>query len=339
MTPRNAAAAAFLVAALALAQPARDALLADAPQAPLDPSAGAGDLVGSVLAGPFRPLLLTYLWLRGDALYGEGRDEECYELYRFLHGLYPHNPRARDHLGWFLAFNLKQKAPDAALGWKWAETGLDMLLPTPDGPSTVADWILKQCGQNSIVFQRYAGPRWEEERVWRARLGRFGARRYGEELSRFALGVRVLEGRGGFTDRTRRAVLLRSLAYEELLRYGEAAHATEAAAALRERAEAVADEADLKAYFEEKARCLEEAAKGRVPEPLPRADAYPVAMAFLGQGVARRDVRALDSAATILEALGAAEVREEIDLVSRWRAHVEAPETTARPPLPFDGMP
>lgn len=339
MTARVATAVALLVASLALAQPVRDALVAEAPQAPLHPAAGAGDLVGSVLAGSFRPLLLTYLWLRGDVLYGEGRDEECYELYRLLYDLYPRNERARDYLGWFLAFNLKQKAPDAALGWKWAETGLDMLLPTPDGPGIVADWIRKQCGQNSIVFQRYAGPSWEEERVWRARLFRFGARHYGEELSRFALGVRVLEGRGGFADRTRRAVLLRSLAYEELLRYGDAPHANEAAAALRATAEEVADEPDLKAYFEEKARCLEEAAEGRVPEPLPETDAYPVAMALLGRGAKGRDDEALARAAELLDALGADDFREEVDLVHRWRAHVKDPDRTPRPPLPFDGMP
>ncbi len=344
MTPRIAAAAALLVAALARAQPGRDAR---APPAPLSSAAGAGDLAGNVLSGSFRPLLLTYLWLKGDVLYGEGRDAECYELYRILHALYPDNERARDYLGWFLAFNLKQKAPSPALGWTWAETGLEMLLRTPEGPSVVADWIRKQCGQNSIVLERYAGPRWEEERVWRAGLRRFAARHFGEELSRFALGVRVLAGRGGFADRARRAVLLRSLAYEELLRHGEAPHAAEAVAALRETAEAVADEPDLKAYFEEKARCLAAAAEGQVPEPLPEADAYPVAMALLGRGADRGDKGALDGAVALLAALQARAEEtdgvdgfvEELELARRWRAHAEDPEKTGRPPLPFDGMP
>jgi hypothetical protein len=330
---------ALLALALALAEPVRGALVAEAPRPPLDPAAGAGDLVGSVLAGSFRPLLLTYLWLRGDVLYGEGRDEECYELYRVLHGLYPDNTRAREYLGWFLAFNLKQKAPDAALGWKWAEAGLDMLLPTPEGPGTVADWILKQCGQNAAVFQRYAGPPWEEERAWRARLLPFGARHYGTQLSRFELGVRVLEGRGGFGDTMRRAVLLRRLAYEELLRYGEAPHAADALAALRGAAAAVADEPDFHAYFEEKARCLEAAARGQVLEPLPEADLYPVAMALLGRGASARDDQALARAEALLEAGGADDFREEIDLVHRWRAHLQEPDRAARPPLPFDGMP
>jgi hypothetical protein len=334
VTPRIAAVA--LVLAFALAQPARDALLAEAPEAPSLPGAGAPGLAESVLTGSFRPLLLTYLWLRGDVLYGEGRDEECYELYRMLHGLYPGNERARDYVGWFLAFNLKQKAPGVALGWKWAETGLDMLLPTPAGPSIVADWILKQCGQNAIELLRYAGPRWDAERLWRERLGPFGARHWGEDLSRFALGVRVLEGRDGFYDRARRAVLLRRLAYEEMLRYGDAPHAALAVDAMRAMAEAVADEEDLKAYWEDKARCLEATAAGRVPEPLTDSDAYPVAMAFLGRGAKEQDARALDTAAQILGALGRDDFAEEIVLANRWRAHVASRESTPRPPLPFD---
>jgi hypothetical protein len=329
-------AAILLVVGLALAQPARDALRAEAPEAPSLPGAEAPRLAQSVLTGSFRPLLLTYLWLRGDVLYGEGRDEECYELYRVLHALYPANERARDYVGWFLAFNLKQKAPGVALGWKWAESGLDMLVPTPAGPSIVADWILKQCGQNAIDLLRYAGPRWEAERAWRERLARFGARHWGEDLSRFALGVRVLEGRGGFYDRARRAVLLRRLAYEEMLRFGDAPHAVEAVAALREMAEAVADEEDLKAYWEEKARCLETTAAGQVPEPLPESDAYPVAMALLGRGAKEGDARALEAASEILVALGTEEFVEEIDLVKRWRAHLENRSATPRPPLPFD---
>jgi hypothetical protein len=336
---RIAAAGALLALALALVQPARDALVADSPRTPLSSAAGAEGLAGSVLAGSFRPLLLTYLWLRGDVLYGEGRDEECFELYRVLYRLYPENERAREFVGWFLAFNLRRKAPDPALGWEWAQAGLDMLLPLPGGPTVVAEWIRRQCGQNSLSLQRYAGPEWGEERVYRARLLEFGLRRFGEELSRFALGVRVLEGRGQFSDRMRRALLLRSLAYEELLRYGEAPHAEEAIAALRSISREIEDDEDFKAYFEDRARCLEEAALGRVPEPLPEPDAYPVAMALLGRGANKGDVEALKNAAALLVALGPRPFREEIDLVRQWLKHVEFPVAGERPPpLPFDGM-
>jgi hypothetical protein len=335
---RIAAACALLVLALAFAQPARDALVADAPRPPLASAAGAEGLAGSVLAGSFRPLLLTYLWVRGDVLYGEGRDEECFELYRMLHRLYPENERAREFLGWFLAFNLKRKAPDPALGWQWAEAGLEMLLPLPGGPTVVADWIRKQCGQNSTSLQRYAGPEWEEERVYRARLLEFGLREFHEELSRFELGVRVLEGRGRFWDRMRRALLLRSLAYEELLRYGDAPHAGEAIEALRSIAREFEDDEELAAYFEERARCLEAAARGSLPEPLPESDAYPVALALFGRGTREGDADALAEAEALLVALGPDDFREEIVLVRRWRAHVGSPGASERPPLPFDGV-
>jgi hypothetical protein len=334
-----AGAAALLLLALALAQPARDALVADAPDTPLSSAAGAEGLARNVLAGSFRPLLVSYLWLRGDVLYGEGRDEECFELYRLLHRLYPDNDRAREFLGWFLAFNLKRKAPDPALGWQWAEAGLDMLLPLPGGPSVVADWIRKQCGQNSLSLQRYAGPEWEEERVYRARLREFGVRRYEEDLSRFALGVRVLEGRGRFSDRMRRALLLRNLAYEELLRYGEAPHAEEAIAALLAIAADIDDDEGLRAYFEARARCLGAAAAGRVPDPLPQTDAYPVAMALFGRGTKEGDREVLSKAEAMLLALGPDDFAEEIGLVRQWREHVGPPVSTAeRPALPFDGM-
>lgn len=335
---RVAAAGALLVLALALAQPARDALLEDSPPTPLASAAGAEGLAGSVLAGSFRPLLVTYLWLRADVLYGEGRDEECVEIYRLLHRLYPQNARAREFLGWFLAFNLKRKAPDPALGWQWAETGLDMLLPLPDGPRVVADWIRTQCGQNSLVLVRYAGPAWAVERVYRERLMDYGRRRFGEELSRFALGVRVLEGRGGIRDGIRRGMLLMDLAYEELLRYGVTPRAAEAVEALRGIAREIEDDDDLRSRFEDLARCLDAAAAGRVPVSPPGTQAYRVAMALLGRGALEGDAEALAKSEALLESLGADDLREEIDLVRRWRAHVGAQGGPERPPLPFDGL-
>jgi hypothetical protein len=138
----------------------------------------------------------------------------------------------------------------------------------------------------------------------------------------------------------RRALLLRSLAYEELLRRGEAPHAAEAVAALREIASAFADDPEIRRYFDEKARCLEAAAAGRVPDPLPESEAYPVAMALFGRGVKERDAGALALAAGLLEAMRSVDLHEEIDLLRRWRAYAEAQGTPgSAPPLPFDGMP
>jgi hypothetical protein len=322
---------------LALAHPFESMLRADAPPVPSSQRIGTGRLLGSVLTGPFRPLLLTYLWIRSDILWGQGRRDELHQLYRVMVALYPNNEQAREFLGWLLAFNLKSEEENDALGWRWAEEGLNILVDTGTGRSTAADWIRKQCGQNSLYEQRYAGPAWEREKVWRARLRAWGARRYGVELSRFALGLRVLEGRDGFRDRLRRAALLETLAYEEFLRHGRAEHAAAAVAALKEAGLATSDYPDpgLSAHFLARARTLDTLATGRLPR---RVD-YSAAVALWGLGAHARNAEHLDAARTILRGLDAERFAEELAGIDRWIAYVGDPDARPRPPLPFDGMP
>ena len=114
----------------ALTEPLENILRAEAPPVPASRRIGAGRLVGSVLTGPFRPMLLTYLWIRADTLYAQGRYDELHELYRVILALYPSNERAREYLGWFLAFNIKSEMRDEKLAWKWAEEGL-VIVPYP----------------------------------------------------------------------------------------------------------------------------------------------------------------------------------------------------------------
>ncbi|MHC4547817.1 MAG: hypothetical protein ACYTEZ_03485 [Planctomycetota bacterium] len=331
--------AVVLVLLFMLARPAERMLRAEAPPAPASQRIGAGRLLGSVLTGPFRPMLLTYLWIRGDILYGQGRYDELHQLYRVILSLYPNNERAREFLGWYLAFNLKSEAPTDALGWRWAEEGLDILVETGPGRSTVADWIRKQCGQNSVYLQRYAGPEWERERLWRAGLRRWGERHFGEALDRFELGLKVLEGREGFFyDRARRTTLLESLAYEELLRHGRSAHAGAAVAALKELGRETSDHPDLGPFFFQRAYVLNEVAAGRVPRRAGEDSLYAIAVAHWGLGAHAADVDHLRAAQRLLRTLGAEVYAEELDLVGRWIAHVQDPGS-ARPPLPFDGMP
>jgi hypothetical protein len=322
---------------LALAHPVESMLRADAPPAPASQRIGAGRLLGSVLTGPFRPLLLTYLWIRSDILYGEARHDELHQLFRMIVSLYPNNERAREFLGWFLAFNLKSEAPTDALGWKWAEEGLNTLVDTGAGRSTAADWIRKQCGQNSVYEQRYAGPKWTQEKIWRAGLRAWGARHFGAELSRFALGLRVLEGREGFWDRLRRAELLESLAIEEFLREGRAAHAPDAVAALKEAGLETSDypEPGLSEHFFARARTLEALHSGRLPR---RVD-YATAVALWGIGAHAGDAERLDAARTILRGLDAERYAEELAGIERWLAHVRDPGATRRPSLPLDDRP
>ncbi len=322
---------------LALAHPVESMLRADAPPAPASQRIGTGRLLGSVLTGPFRPLLLTYLWIRRDILYGEGRVDEVHQLSRVIVAFYPNNERARDFLGWDLAFNLKSEAPTDALGWRWAEEGLNILVETDAGRSTMADWIRKQCGQNSLYEQRYAGPEWQREKAWRARLRAWGERRYGAGLSRFALGLRVLEGRAGFWDRLRRAALLESLAYEEFLRHGRAEHAAEAVAALKEAGLETSDYPDpgLSAHFFARARTLDALAAGRLPR---RVD-YAAAVALWGIGAHAKSAEHLDAARTILDGLDAERYAEELAGIERWILYVRDPGARPRPSLPFDGSP
>ena len=334
---RRAIVLVVLVLLLALAHPVESMLRADAPPVPASQRIGAGRLLGSVLTGPFRPLLLTYLWIRSDILYGEGRYDELHQLVRVIVSLYPNNERAREFLGWLLAFNLKSEAPTEALGWKWAEEGLNILVDTDAGRSTAADWIRKQCGQNSVWEQRYAGPEWNREKVWRAGLRAWGARRYGAELSRFALGLRVLEGREWFRDRLRRAELLESLAIEEFLREGRAAHAADAVAALKNAGLETSDypEPGLSEHFYARARTLDALHSGRLPR---RVD-YATAVALWGIGAHAGDAERLDAARTILRGLDADRYAEELAGVERWIAHVRDPDATPRPSLPLDDRP
>lgn len=326
-----------LVLLLALAHPVGDMLRAEAPAAPASQRIGTGRLLGSVLTGPFRPLLLNYLWIRSDILYGQARHDEVLQHFRVMVAFYPNNERAREFMGWFLAFNLKTDAPSDALGWRWAEEGLNVLVDTDAGRSTAADWIRKQCGQNSLYEQRYAGPEWQREKVWRARLRAWGERRYGVALSRFALGLRVLEGRTGFRDRLRRAALLESLAYEELLRDGRSEHAAEAVAALKGAGLDTSDYPDpgLSAHFIARARTLDALAAGRLPR---RVD-YAAAVALWGIGAHKRNAEHLDAARTILSGLDAERFAEELAGIERWILYVRDPDARPRPSLPFDRSP
>jgi hypothetical protein len=320
---------------LAIAHPVEAMLRANAPPMPASRRIGTGRLLGSVLTGPFRPLLRTYLWIRTDILYGERRMDEALQLFRVMVALYPNNHLVREFLGWHLAFNFKSEARNEALGWRWAEEGLDILMETDAGRSTAVNWILLQCGQR-FYDQRYAGPEWEREKAWRTHLRAWGVRRYGVELSRFALGLRVLEGRTAFDDLLRRAALLESLSYEEFLQHGRAEHAPAAVAALKEAGLETSDYPDpgLSAQFLARARTLDALAAGRLPR---RVD-YAAAIALWGIGAHTRNAEHLDAARTILRGLDAQRYAEELRDIERWIAYVSDPRAP-RPSLPFDGGP
>jgi hypothetical protein len=331
-------AAAAVVALLLVADPLESRLRSEAPPAPPANRIGVGRLMGGVLSGAFRPLLLNYLWIRGDILYGEGRFDELHVLYRTMVALYPRNERAREFLGWNLAFNFKNEAPADApeVAWRWARAGLDILADLDGAPLPVADWMLKQCGQNPLSQLRYAGPAWEAEKRLRARVRAWAAARYGVELDRFEIGLKVLEGRHGFADELRRCNLLAAAVYDDWMRTGTSPRLAEAVAASRAMAKRMADAPQLAQVFTVEADLLEAVWRGGPLQAFVGAPFYHVAAALWGLGAHRRDLALLQQSQAMFRRIDpdGALYPEEEALVTAWIAHVR--EGGPRPRLPFD---
>ena len=66
-------AVALLILLLLAAPPIANRLRADLPAAPDTSRLGLGPVLGGVLTGAFRPLLMNYLYIRADILAGQGR--------------------------------------------------------------------------------------------------------------------------------------------------------------------------------------------------------------------------------------------------------------------------
>lgn len=340
---RRAAVLACMALLLAVAHPLESMLRAEAPPRPATEEVGTGRLLGSVLTGTFRPLLHTYLWIRADILFGQRRLDEMLQVYRTILRLYPNNPRAKEYLGWALAFNLKSEAPGRDLAWKWAREGLDILagLGTGEGRTWIADWIRKQCGQNALYGLRYAGPAWEEERSWRARLRGWGKERFGADLGRFQLALELVGDREGFLPLLVRGHLLELIAYEELLAAGQSPTGSRALETLERIAKETADNPGLSAAYARDAAALAALLEGRVPD----VRGYPQAMALWGIGAASGRLDMLQEADRTLEALERV-AREEAGeegwfaperaAIAAWMRHVE--EGGPAPPLPLDGV-
>jgi len=306
---RRALAALAILALLFVSGPVEAILRAKAPPRLLGTRIGAGRLMSSVLTGAFRPLLSTYLFLRADTLYGHGRFDELHRHYRLILSLYPNNIRAREFLGWHLAFNLRNEAPSRELAWRWAREGLDILAETHGGRREIAYWCLAQCGQNSLdpVYpMRYAGPDLERERWWRERLSEWAQRRYAKPgMSRFEVGLEALDGQRGIFDLVWRAALATRMVYDAWARTGRCPDFDRARAALVEYAEAISDNPDLARLVRDDIAELDSIRAGRpravAPRPFPRA--YRVAMAVLGIGRRTKNTALVQAAREALQRL------------------------------------
>lgn len=314
-----------LLAALLLATlPVRDRLKASVPPAPPASSTGLGPLAGGVLAGPFRPLLLDYLWIRASTLHGKGRLEEARLLYEAIVDLHPRNEAAREFLGWLLAWNLKIEAPTGEAARRFAADGLAILHGTPGARRTLAVWFLQQCGQNAFGERiRYAGPEWEEERRWRAFALAWSERNLGERLDRFAIAERFLP-----PDDTARLWTLWARSVDEFVLTGESAGAEAVARALLAAAEEPGAEERDRAKLVRWAETFRALAAGKpVAEPL-----YAFGIALYGIGVHRRDLACLRAARAIFDP---GDMLEEQGSIAAWIRHLERPEGPP-PPLLYE---
>ncbi len=342
---------ALAVASLLAARPLEHRLRADAPTRTDYEQVGLGNLVGGVMSGPFRPMFQSYLFLRANHLARQGRMDELLGHYRTLVMLYPANPKARDFLGWHLAFNLKSETRDEAMAWRWSREGLDILMGTPAGRRAVAHWCLAQCGQNAVhplAPMRYAGPAWDVEKRWRARLGAWARRRFGRELSRFEVGLAALGDADGFYDKSTRATLYEQLAYEQLIRDGRVADLPATKRALAEFGAAIRDNPGLLQTVGQNTNLLLAVERGDLEaiqkfgglDTEPRA--YRAAAALAGRALARRDATTLEAAHRLLQSLDqildkdTALFAPELAALRAWLTHLRGEANDAAPPLPFD---
>ena len=312
-------------------------LRADAPPTPEASRIGVGPLVGGVLTGAFRPLLMLYLYLRADILAGQGRYDEEVTLFKTMVQLYPHNESARAFIGWWLAFNAKSEAPDPPLGWRWAEPGLDILAELPGERATLANWFMAQCGHNAFAAQRYAGSGWAEELYFRERARGWGERRYGEKLARFDLGLIALGSADGFEQNAAQLRLLIVGLIDDWMRTGAspkldaALHGLEWYAEVFKGLPLMADDARAEA-----------ARLAAIADGTFELDRYPGAdvndaNALWALGMHKRDAGRLRAAKAIFAELDEQQpYRAETGIIDRWIAWVESDQQAPRPPMPFD---
>ncbi|MEM8882725.1 MAG: hypothetical protein AAGD14_01490 [Planctomycetota bacterium] len=295
---------------------------------------GVGPLLGSVLTGAFRPLLMNYLFIRADVLAGQGRFDEQVTLFRTMVQLYPNNEAARGFLGWHLAFNAKQEAPDAALAWRWAREGLDILVDIESERRTVAYWFAGQCGQNRFEMFRYAGRAWEAERAMRKRALDWAERTWGRPIARFEAALIPLEGLDELPDRALRMRMHQAALFDDWMRTGESTHLAPTIEGLEWLAdvfEGLPEERDIALKRAAMLKAIE--AGTFVDSPAAEEDE---ANALWALGMHRRDVRMLKTAFVIFDRLEFAPFMEELDLINRWIQWIEGGELGVPPPMPFD---
>jgi len=307
----------LLVALAALSVPLGARLRADAPPRPDASRIGLGPVLGGVLTGAFRPMLMSYLYIRADILAGEGRFDEQVTLFRNMVQLYPHNAEARAFLGWELAFNSKGEAATREL--------------------TIALWFMTQCGQNAYGLVRYAGPEWVEECWIRARAHAWTERAWGRPMHRFDAALHAQPRSEEALARFRRARMLHAALLDDWMRTGESERLAETVAELRWIAWAFQGLPEQERAANRAADALEAIAGGTFDaKDFTELDEHE-ANALWALGMHRESVPMLRSALAIFEQGLRHPFGSERRIVAAWIDWLAGDRKAPRPPRPFDG--
>jgi len=324
----------LLVLLLLAAQPIASRLRADMPTAPDTSRLGLGPVLGGVLTGAFRPLLMNYLYIRADILAGQGRFDEQVTLFRSMVQLYPHNDDARGYLGWELAFNSKGEAATPELAWRWASEGLNILADSQ--PDTISLWFMTQCGQSAYALYRYAGREWLAERRIRQHTLAWTERVWGRPMHRFDAALFAQTPRDELLGRIQRAQVLRTALIDDWMRDGKSDKLETTAAELRWTGWVFKDIPGQKERLEGQAAALEAMAGGTFElGQFPGVDQVE-ANALWALGMHRRDAAMLQAALAIFERMDFAPFAAEKRFLQAWIGWLGSDRSTPRPPHPFD---
>jgi tetratricopeptide (TPR) repeat protein len=321
----------LLVLLLLAAQPIARKLRADVPPAPDSSRIGLGPVLGGVLTGAFRPLLMNYLYIRADILAGQGRFDEQVTLFRSMVQLYPHNEMARGYLGWELAFNSKGEAATPELAWRWAREGLDILAQSQ--PDTLSLWFMTQCGQSAYGLYRYAGPEWIAERRLRARALDWTQKTFGKPMHRFDAALHCHSPQDELLGRIQRVHVLKAALIDDWMRDGKSDKLADVVAELRWIAWVFKDIPGQQEALENEAAALETIAAGGTELLNP---AVPEANALWALGTHRGNAAMLEKALSIFEGLDYHPFTAEKRFLRAWIEWLGGDRSAPRPPHPFD---
>jgi len=99
-----------------------------------------GIALGTTALGPFRGILIDFLWIRASRLQQEGKVFELVQLFEWIGALEPRFPMVWAHAAWNLAYNVSVKFPvnpdeptpkewarQCDQRWRWVQRGIEIL--------------------------------------------------------------------------------------------------------------------------------------------------------------------------------------------------------------------